>query len=102
MKKTFAGIVKRTDAWDHSKEAHEQEGFHLHAAFVSQLEADGFVHMAGLMEPSNDVLFIFFADSEEQLRERMAQDPWQQDGHAKLVRLEEVAFRIGTPQPREN
>ena len=24
MKKTFAAIVKRTEAWDHSREAHEQ------------------------------------------------------------------------------
>ncbi|OJW72726.1 MAG: hypothetical protein BGO57_07490 [Sphingomonadales bacterium 63-6] len=101
MKKTFAAIVKRTEAWDHSREAHEQDGFADHAAFVGGLEADNFIAMAGLMEPSADVLFVFWADSEEEVRQRMAQDPWQQDGHAKLVRVEEVSFRIGAPQPKE-
>ncbi|MBO9604232.1 MAG: hypothetical protein J7496_17170 [Novosphingobium sp.] len=100
MKKTFAAIVKRTEAWDHSKEAHEQEGFEHHAAFVARLDADNFIAMAGLMQPSEDVLFVFFADSEEEVRARMAEDPWQQDGHAKLVRVEEVTFRIGAPQPQ--
>jgi len=100
MTKTFAAIVQRTDIWDRSKEAHEQEGFAGHAAFVGSLEADNFVAMAGLMEPSTDVLFVFFANSEAEVRERMAQDPWQQDGHVKLVRVEEVNFRIGAPQPK--
>ncbi|MBB5986914.1 hypothetical protein [Sphingobium lignivorans] len=98
MKKTFAAIVKRTEAWDPGREAHEQDGFEHHAAFVAGLEAEGFIAMAGLMEESSDVLFIFFADSVAEVRERMARDPWQQDGHAKLVRVEEVQFRIGAPQ----
>ena len=100
MKKTFAAILKRTEAWDPAREAHEQDGFEHHAAFVAKMDADNFVAMAGLMEPSNDVLFVFFADSEDEVRERMGQDPWQQDGHTKLVRVEEVNFRIGAPQPR--
>jgi len=98
--KTFAAIVERTDLWDRTREAHEQEGFPGHAAFVASLEADNFVAMAGLMEPSTDVLFVFFADSEAAVRERMAQDPWQQEGRVRLVRVEEVNFRIGAPQPK--
>jgi hypothetical protein len=53
--------------------------------------------MAGLLQPSNDVLFVFRAESEEAVRRRMAQDPWQKDGHARLGRVEEVQFRIGAP-----
>ena len=98
MKKTFAAIVERTEKWDQSKQAHEQSGFEHHAAFVAKLEEDGFIAMAGLMLESSDVLFVFFADSEQQIRDRLAQDPWQQDGHARLVRLEEIQFRIGAPQ----
>lgn len=100
MKKTFAALVQRSDAWDHSKEVQDQEGFALHAAFAAQLEAEGFIAMAGIMEPSDEILFIFFADSEQEVRDRMAQDPWQQDGHAKLTRVEQVTFRIGAPQPK--
>ena len=97
-KRTFAAIVQRTALWDPSREAHEQDGFAGHAAFVGGLERDGFIALAGLMQPSTDVLFIFLAESEEEVRMRMAQDPWQKDGHAKLIRVEEIHIRIGAPQ----
>jgi uncharacterized protein YciI len=97
-KRTFAAIVQRTEAWDPKREAHEQDGFAAHAAFVGALERDGFIALAGLMQPSTDVLFIFLANSEEEIRMRLAQDPWQQDGHARLVRIEEIHIRIGAPQ----
>ena len=93
----FAAFVHRADAWDHSRPPQEQSGFPDHAKFVGELEASGFVAMAGLMQPSNDVLFIFRAESEAAVRSRMAQDPWQKDGHARLGRVEEVQFRIGAP-----
>jgi hypothetical protein len=100
-KRTFAAIVQRTDLWDPAREAHQQDGFAAHAAFVGGLEADGFIALAGLMQPSTDVLFIFLADSEDEVRRRMSQDPWQQDGHARLIRVEEIHIRIGAP-PQPN
>ncbi|MEO8308021.1 MAG: hypothetical protein ABI616_08265 [Pseudomonadota bacterium] len=93
----FAAFVHRADAWDHARSPMEQPGFPDHAKFVAELEASGFIAMAGLMQPSNDVLFIFRAASEAEVRQRMAQDPWQKDGHARLGRVEEVQFRIGAP-----
>ena len=97
MKKAFVGVVQRTEAWDHSREAHEQDGFAGHVAFMAALEAEGMIHMAGLLTETSDILFVFVADSEEEVRARLALDPWQQDGHARLVRLEEAMFRIGAP-----
>lgn len=97
-KRTFAAIIQRTEKWDRTREAHEQEGFAGHAAFVAGLEKDGFIALAGLMVPSEEVLFIFLADSEEEVRQRMSQDPWQQDGHARLIRVEEIHIRIGAPK----
>lgn len=99
MKRTFAAIVQRASSWDHSKPAHEQAGFDRHVKHVDALEAEGFIALAGLMKDTNDVLFIIRADSEAEVRSRFSQDPWQQDGHARLVRLEEINIRIGAPQP---
>jgi hypothetical protein len=93
----FAAFVHRSTAWDHARSPQEQSGFPDHASFVAELEASGFIAVAGLMQPSNDVLFVFRADSEEDVRKRMSRDPWQQDGHARLGRVEEVLFRIGAP-----
>lgn len=98
MKKTFFALVQRTEAWDHSREAHEQDGFAQHAAYMGKLEEDGVIASAGLLTDSSDIVFVMLADSEEQVRARFAEDPWQQDGHARLVRLEEVHFRIGAPK----
>ena len=97
MKKSFVALVERTALWDHSKEAYEQDGFADHAAYMGGLEQEGFIAMAGLMTPSDHILFVFVADSEEEVRARMAQDPWQQSGQAALIRLEEAQFRIGDP-----
>jgi uncharacterized protein YciI len=93
----FAAVVQRTSLWDHSRPAHEQDGFAQHAKYMGSLEAEGFIVLAGLLTQSTDVLFIFRAESEEQVRNRLSQDPWQQDGHARLIRLEEIAFRNDPP-----
>jgi hypothetical protein len=93
MKRYFAALVQRTSLWDPSRAAHEQDGFADHAKYMGSLEAERFIVLAGLLTQSADVLFIFHAESEEQVRNRLSQDPWQQDGHACLVRLEEIAFR---------
>jgi uncharacterized protein YciI len=97
-KRTFAAFVQRTERWDSTREPMQQEGFPDHAAFVAELEADGFVALAGLMAPSAEVLFIFLADSEEEVRARMSRDPWQQDGRVRLARVEEIHIRIGAPK----
>jgi hypothetical protein len=99
MKRTFAAIVQRTSKWDGSKPAQEQTGFDDHVKYMGGLEADGFIVFAGLMLSSNDVLFILQADSVEEVDTRLGQDPWRQDGHTRLTRLEEISFRPGSPQP---
>jgi hypothetical protein len=95
--KLFAAFVHRAGAWIPGLPPQEQAGFADHAQFVAGLESSGFIAMAGLMQPSNDVLFILRAESEEAVRQRFATDPWQKDGHARLGRVEEVHFRIGAP-----
>ena len=97
MKKTFFALVKRTEAWDHSRPAPEQDGFAGHVACMDMLVDEGIVAMAGLLQETNDVVFVFLADSEDEVRARLADDPWLQDGHTQLVRLEEAHFRVGAP-----
>lgn len=98
MKRTFVALVQRASKWDASRPPQEQDGFGLHAKYMGALEAEGFIALAGLMPASGDVLFIFHADSEAEVRHRIGEDPWQQDGHVRLVRVEEIAIRIGAPK----
>jgi hypothetical protein len=99
MKRTFAAIVQRAASWDASRPPQEQAGFEHHAKYMGALEAEGFIALAGLMQDSGDVLFVFRADSADEVRKRLAQDPWQQDEHVRLVRLEEIGIRIFAPEP---
>ena len=99
MKRTFAAIVQRASSWDHSKPPQEQPGFDNHVKYMGGLEAEGFITFAGLMKDSGDVLFVFHAESEAEIRSRLSQDPWQRDGHTRLARVEEILIRIGAPQP---
>ena len=98
MKRTFAAVVQRTSKWDQSKPPQEQEGFAGHAKFMGDLETDGFITLAGLMLGTNDVLFVLEAESEEEVQTRLGQDPWRQDGHTRLVRLEEISIRTWAPR----
>jgi uncharacterized protein YciI len=99
MKRTFAAIVERTSRWDRAKPPQEQDGFGAHASYMGALEAEGFILLAGLMQDSTDVLFILHADSREEVDKRLGQDPWRQDGHTRLVRLEEIGIRTWEPRP---
>ena len=99
--RTFFAIVARTERWDPAKPAHEQDGFAAHAKFMHGLEAEGFIVFAGLLQTSSDVVFLFHASSIAEVRERLSQDPWQQDGHARLIRVEEIQIRTGAPRPQQ-
>lgn len=98
VKKAFMAIVERAEGWDQAKPPQDQDGFGAHAAYMHGLEDEGFIAMAGLLQDTFDVLFVLRADSAEEVRERMAQDPWQQDRHTRLARVEEAQFRIGAPE----
>jgi hypothetical protein len=95
----YAVIVKRGPAFDQAKPSNEQEGFQPHSDHWRQLEASGFVAMAGLMKPSMEVLFIIRAESEQEVRDRIGGDVWQQTGHAGIVRVEQIDIRFGAPPP---
>jgi uncharacterized protein YciI len=91
--KQFAAIVHRTSKWDHSKSPEQQPGFGDHVAHMGGLEKSGAIALAGLMLPSNDVLFVFNAESEAEVRAMFASDPWQRSGVVKVERIEELALR---------
>jgi uncharacterized protein YciI len=58
----------------------EQAGWDEHAKYMDDLFDSGFVLFAGPLEGDREVLWIVNAESEEQIRGRMAQDPWAANG----------------------
>jgi uncharacterized protein YciI len=58
----------------------EQDGWDEHAAYMDGLVAEGFVLLAGPLEGGRDTLWVVEAESEEEIRRRMAEDPWAPNG----------------------
>jgi uncharacterized protein YciI len=68
-------------SWDHAKGRREQEGWPEHAAFMDGLVEDGVVVLGGPVGEGEgeDTLQIVEAESEEDVRARLAEDPWGED-----------------------
>lgn len=73
-------LVKRAHgtSWDSSRLRREQEGWDEHAAFMDRLVADGFVVLGGPVgEGDGDyALLVVDALSTDEVRARLADDPW--------------------------
>ncbi|MCL2418771.1 MAG: hypothetical protein FWD04_05730 [Conexibacteraceae bacterium] len=80
----FAVTLTRGGPWDWSRGLREQEGFEEHARIMDAFVADRFILLGGPLEGEGEgeraVLHVIEADSEEAVRERLAQDNWHANG----------------------
>ena len=68
-------------AWDHSRGRREQDGWDAHAAFMDALAEEGVVLLGGPIGEGDgeNALLIVDAESEAEIRARLAEDPWTDD-----------------------
>ena len=78
----FAVTRDAGPSWTDGKGAFEQPGVEQHAAFMNTLADEGIVLFAGPLAGSEHgrihVLLIINADSEADVHDRLASDPWTQ------------------------
>ena len=76
-------LVKRAHgpSWKKSVLRREQDGWDEHAAFMDRLVAERFVVFGGPVGESDGdyALLVVEADSEAEVRARLAADPWRED-----------------------
>jgi hypothetical protein len=73
----FLVVLRRSGPeYDHSKPLEQQSGWEEHAAFMDGLVEDGFVVLGGVLADELRTAHAVEAESEEEIRERLAQDPW--------------------------
>ena len=80
--------LHRGGPWDWSRDMREQAGWDEHARFMDSLVDAGFVLLGGPLEGDREVLWIVEAESEDAIRERLAEDPWAQSGMLHPTRVE--------------
>ena len=66
----------------------EQAGWDEHARFMDDLTDAGFIVLGGPLQDGRDTLHVMDADSEEAIRQRLAEDPWAPNGMLTPVSIE--------------
>jgi uncharacterized protein YciI len=84
MKKTFLAISSAGPNRDFSKSTREQPFWDEHAAFIDKLVEGGFILMGGPLVDEGGSLLIFNAEDENEVREKLKNDPWTERGILKL------------------
>ena len=73
----FLVVLRRSGPeYDHSNPLEAQSGWEEHAAFMDGLVDDGFIVLGGVLADEMRTAHAVEAESEEEIRERLAQDPW--------------------------
>jgi uncharacterized protein YciI len=84
MNNTFVAISLAGPNRDFSKGTREQPFWDEHAKFIDQLVDDGFILMGGPLVDGGGALLIVKADDENEVREKLKDDPWAERGILKL------------------
>jgi uncharacterized protein YciI len=84
MQNTFVLISSAGPNRDLSKGTREQPFWDEHAAFIDRLVDEGSILMGGPFVDEGGSLLIFNAEDENEVREKMKNDPWFEQGILKL------------------
>ena len=85
----FAVRLIHGPGWDPSCQIRDQDSWAGHAAFMDGLVADGFIILGGPVGDGEQTLHAVEATDENEIRARLAADPWAAAG----------LLRIGTIEP---
>ena len=76
----FALTLVHGPAWDENLGIREQRGWDQHAAFMDGLVEDGFLLLGGPVGDGRHTLHVIEAADEDEVRRRLAEDPWARAG----------------------
>jgi uncharacterized protein YciI len=90
----FLVLLTRSGAeYDHARPLEEQSRFDEHAGFLDGLVAEGLIILGGPLGDERRVVYVVEAGSEEEVRERLARDPWL-GSHLELVSIDPWTIRL--------
>jgi uncharacterized protein YciI len=98
MERIFAVMTAHGPAWDAARPLERQAAWQAHADFMNALEAEGFVLLGGTLDdPSGaaGALLVVRAKSAEDVRWRLAADPWATSGLLRVASVSGWTLRLG-------
>jgi uncharacterized protein YciI len=75
-------------AWDDTRGIREQEGWVEHASFMDDLVDEGVIVVGGPVGDGQYTAHLVQGADADQVRARLAADPWSADGHLAVGLLE--------------
>jgi uncharacterized protein YciI len=96
MPQLFAVIRTRGPAWQESRPLEGQADWASHAAFMNSLAKDGVVVLGGPLEGTSDVLLVVRAETPDEVRSRLADDPWAVQDLLRITRVAPWTLRLGS------
>ena len=84
----FAVRLERGGPWDSSLGLRDQAGWDEHARFMDSLVEDGFILLGGPIAGELEILHAVSAHSEQEVRERLAEDNWARNGMLTVKSIE--------------
>jgi uncharacterized protein YciI len=85
----FLVTTTRGPAWDTSRGRRSQEGWDDHARFMDGLVDEGLIVLGGPLADANEgdrTAHLVRASSEDEIRRRMAEDPWSD----QMLRIQDI------------
>ena len=90
----FFVVLRRTGPqWERSKPLEQQSDWDAHALFMDGLVDDGFVVLGGPLADEERVVLIVEAESEDDVRTRLAEDPWS-GSHLVVASVDRWTIRL--------
>jgi hypothetical protein len=86
-------LTRSGPEWDASKPLEAQSGWDEHAAFMDALVDDGFIVLGGPLFDEHRVVHVVEAASEDEIRARLARDPWS-GSHLEIAAIEPWTIRL--------
>jgi uncharacterized protein YciI len=96
MPQHFMVIRTRGPGWKDSRPLEGQDDWAGHASFMNALTKEGFVILGGPLEGASDVLLIVRATSPDEIRSRLAEDPWTIRDLLRVTRIAPWTLRLGS------
>ena len=92
----FVVINEQGPGWDQKHAMREQKGWTDHARFMDTLEAEHFVILGGPLKYSKHrAMLIINAEGEQELRRRLAEDPWMRSGILETIEIYPLDILLG-------
>jgi hypothetical protein len=88
----FAVTLVHAPGWDSSRPIRSQDGWDEHAAFMDGLVDGGFLIVGGPLGSGERTLHLMVAADEDEIRARLAGDPWASAGLLEVGSIEPWAL----------